>query len=185
VFSFRRLGILRSAREVMQKALEVVNTLKERGIIKEYAIGGGIAVIFYVEPLLTYDLDIFFLPSTEEGLATLSPLYDSLRRMGYREDKEHIVIDGVPVQFIPVYNRLVEGAVRDAVGIEYKKTKTRVVRAEHLIAIMTQTFRPKDKERIIRLLEQAELDLSRLAKILADHGLKEKFDSFRKMSYGE
>ena len=95
----------------MEKTIQIINTLKEEGLIKEYAIGGGIAAIFYVEPLLTYDLDIFFIPSIEEGLATLSPLYDFLRRMGYREDKEHVFIEGIPVQFIPVYNKLIKAAV--------------------------------------------------------------------------
>lgn len=29
--------------------------------IKDYAIGGGIAAIYYIEPILTYDLDIFII----------------------------------------------------------------------------------------------------------------------------
>jgi hypothetical protein len=44
----------------LKKTLKVLNDLKKKGIIKDYAIAGGIATIFYVEPILTYDLDIFF-----------------------------------------------------------------------------------------------------------------------------
>ena len=46
----------------MQKTIKVIDRLQKEGIIKEYAIAGGVAAIFYVEPILTYDLDIFFIP---------------------------------------------------------------------------------------------------------------------------
>lgn len=41
--------------------LKVINGLRRDKIIVDYAIGGGIATVFYVEPILTYDLDIFVL----------------------------------------------------------------------------------------------------------------------------
>ena len=37
---------------------------------------------------------------------TLSTLYKCLRKKGYKEQEEHIVIEGIPVQFIPAYNEL-------------------------------------------------------------------------------
>ena len=40
--------------------------------MKAYAIGGGIAATYYIEPVLTYDLDIFFIPASE-GLDILAP----------------------------------------------------------------------------------------------------------------
>ena len=40
----------------MKKTPKVINELKERGLIDDYAIGGGIAALFYIEPFLTYDL---------------------------------------------------------------------------------------------------------------------------------
>jgi len=33
--------------------------MQKKKVIAKYAIGGGIAAIFYMEPMLTYDLDIF------------------------------------------------------------------------------------------------------------------------------
>ena len=36
--------------------LRVIRELKDKRIILDFAIGGGIAVLYYVEPLLTYDL---------------------------------------------------------------------------------------------------------------------------------
>lgn len=169
----------------MEEAIKVCNELKEKGLIKDYAIGGGIAAIFYVEPLLTYDLDIFFIPSGEESLSILSPIYDYLRQKGYSEHKEHIIVGGIPVQFIPVYNELIEEAVKEAVSIEYKDIETKVVRAEYLVAIMLQTSRPKDKERIVRFLDEEKVDMDNLTNILRKHKLEEKFKRLRRLFYEE
>ncbi|MCL0092519.1 hypothetical protein M1N92_02470 [Dehalococcoidia bacterium] len=45
----------------MEKTLKVFNELEKTGLIRRYVIGGGIAVLFYAEPILTYDLDVFCL----------------------------------------------------------------------------------------------------------------------------
>lgn len=170
----------------MEKTIKVINKIQKEGLIKKYAMGGGIATIFYVEPILTYDLDIFFIPSKKERTLTiLSPIYKWLKARGYKTYKEHIVIEGIPVQFIPVYNELIEDAVKEAVEIKYKNTKTLVIRAEHLIAIMLQTFRPKDKERIIKILDEAEINMNHLMEILQKYNLKERFEHFRGWYYGE
>jgi hypothetical protein len=51
-------------------------------------------------------------------------------------------------------------------------TTTRVLRAEHLVAIALQTGREKDHERIRVLKEQAPLDSAYLAAVLARHSLE-------------
>lgn len=161
----------------MEKALIVINDLKENGLIKDYAIGGGIAVIFYIEPILTYDLDIFFIPAGDsDGLLVLSSLYDYLKKQGYTPEKEHILIEGIPVQFLPVYNDLIEEAVEKAGYTSYKDTKIKVVKAEYLIAIMLQTYRPKDRERVIKFLDESDFDTEELERILLKFNLKDKFE---------
>ncbi len=170
----------------MEKALRVLNELEKEGVIARYAIGGGIAGLFYMEPLLTYDLDVFvFLPKPAGKLIDLSSLYGSLRRKGYPAQREHVVIEGVPVQFIPAYNDLVEEAVRESVQRLCRKTETRVLRVEHLLAIMLQTDRPKDRARMVQLLEEATVDKSRLAGVLKRHGLRRKWGGFKRRFYGE
>ncbi len=165
----------------MEKTLKVLNELEREGFIKGYAIGGGIAAIFYMEPVLTYDLDVFvFLSAGKSKLVVLSPIYDYLKRKGYREDKEHIVIEGIPVQFIPTYNSLVEEAVRKAREVKYKGVKTRVVRAEHLVAIMVQTGRAKDKERMALFLKEAKINRKELTGIIQRHGLDTEWNRFQK-----
>jgi hypothetical protein len=84
----------------MKKTIKVINELKRKKLIKDYAIGGGIAAIFYIEPILTYDLDVFITP-TEEGrrknLISLSSLFTYLEDKGYHWKGEHIIIQGMPV----------------------------------------------------------------------------------------
>ena len=160
----------------MEKALKVINDLLEQGIIKKYAIGGGIAAIFYIEPILTYDVDIFVVPAEEnDGLLVLSSLYEYLKKKGYYPDKEHIIIEGFPVQFLPVFNELIDEAVNEAAEKKYKGINTKVMKVEYLIAIMLQTYRPKDKERVLKALNEAEIDWKLLGKILEKFNLKKTF----------
>ena len=156
----------------MEKTLRVLNDLERTGVVSRYAIGGAMAATFYVEPVLTFDLDVFIvLPGTSGALLTLSPLYEALRAQGYQEEKECVNIEGVPVQFLPAYNALVEEALAEAREVMYEATPTRVLRAEHLLAIALQTDRAKDRERVRLLREQASLDSDCLATLLVRHGL--------------
>ena len=117
----------------MERTLQVLNELERDGVLSRYAIGGAMGATFYVEPLLTFDLDIIvLLPETKDGLLTLTPLYEALRAQGYAEEGECVVIEGVPVQFLPAYNALLEEALREAREMPYQATSTRVIRVELL-----------------------------------------------------
>ena len=71
--------------------LQVLNDLALSGVLRRYAIGGAMGATFYVEPVLTFDLDIFvILPKTVSGLLTLEPLYEALRNRGYTEEGERV-----------------------------------------------------------------------------------------------
>ncbi len=163
----------------MEKTLVVLNELEENQAIERYAIGGGIAVTFHAEPMLTYDLDAFvLLPQASGKTISLSPLYEYLRAKGFPAHREHIMIHGHPVLFIPAYNALVEEAVRTAQAVSYRKVRTRIVRAEHLVAILFQTDRPKDRIRVALLLEQAAIDRKQLQALLKRHGLMSRWKEF-------
>jgi len=161
----------------MRRTLEVLNELEKESVFSRYAIGGAMAATFYTEPFLTFDLDVFVaLPQTPGGLLRLAPLYDALRARGYSEqENECIMIEGVPVQFLPAYNALLEEALREAQEIMYEDVPARVLRSEHLLAICLQTGRGKDRERVRVLREQAKLDTNLLAAILKRHQLEEKW----------
>src|SRR5205814_2163129 len=122
------------------------------------------------------DLDVFVVLSPgASSLISLEPIYQALCARGYTEEDACIVIEGVPVQFLPAYNSLIEEALAQAREIDYEGVPARVVRAEHLIAICLQTGRAKDRARVAMLREQAHLDHELLADILNRHQLERKW----------
>jgi len=164
----------------MEKALKVLNLLQQKALITRYAIGGAIGALFYMEPAATYDLDVFIgLPEGSGPLVDLSPIYAFLRQHGYAAHREHVMIEGIPVQLLPAYNPLVEEALKEAVEKKFKRVKTWVLRPEHLMAIMLQTGRAKDKARLAQFIEEAEYDHAAYGKILKKYELKEKWDAFK------
>ena len=163
----------------VKKTLRVLNELETQGVIGRYAIGGAMGATFYIEPVLTFDLDVFvLLPETSGGLSTLTPLYDALRSRGCEEDGECVLIEGVPTQFLPAYNALVQEALKEAADTDYEDIPTRVLGAEHLAAICVQTGREKDRWRVAMFLEQAGMDRRKLDDILIRHGLDARFQSW-------
>lgn len=164
----------------MEQTLKILNQLEQAGVLGRYAIGGAMGATFYTEPLLTFDLDVFVvLPQTPGGLVTLTSLYDALRARGYVEEGECVNVEGVPVQFLPAYNALLEDALAEARDTTYEATPTRVLRAEHLLAIALQTGREKDRQRVRLLLEQAAIDMRYLLDVLSRHGLEARWNQWR------
>jgi hypothetical protein len=164
----------------MEQAIEVIHHLREQRLIRDYAIGGATALMFYTEPALTYDVDIFILTENEPSeLVSLTPLYEALKAMGYLPRGEQVLIAGVPVQFIVAYNPLVVEAVQQAQVHQLGELEVRVMTPEHLVAIALQTGRPKDRERVRLLLESGAVARERLLPILQRHGLQERWQFFR------
>ena len=170
----------------MEETLAVINQLEQEGIIGRYAIGGAIAATRYIEPIQTYDIDIFVvLPVSPSGLISVAPIYTHLTQRGYTPQGECIVIEGWPVQFLPVYNELTDEALVQAVDVLFGSTPTRVLSAEHLAAIMLETGRPKDHARLIQFFELDVLDMGILEGIVARHGLTAKWESFQRRFLNE
>lgn len=163
----------------MDKALKVISRLHKEGVLEEYAIGGAIATIYYTEPFATFVVDIFFIPPEEQGILVLTPFYDYLNKKGYKTHKEYILIGETPIQFIPAATALEKEAVQNAVVVSYKNVKVNILRPEYLIAIFLSVYRLKDREKIVKLIEQTKIDRKLLTEILLRHGLKEKFENFR------
>jgi predicted nucleotidyltransferase len=162
----------------VEKTLKIIKELKGKKVFKDFSIGGGIAALYYIEPLLTYDLDIFFIP-IEDSIDVLAPIYRYLKEKGFKTKGEHVLIEGVPVQFIPAYNDLVKEAVLYSDEVKYGRIKTKVLGLEYLIAVMLQTYRPKDRERLVKIFEEAKFDLKILKTILKKYGLYDKYVQFK------
>ena len=160
----------------MRETLKIINRMVKEGVIEEYAIGGAIAAIYYLEPFDTADLDIFVqVNATGSDLMILAPIYEYLTEHGHKAKGEFIYIEEIPVQFLPIYNPLTEEAVEKAQTIKYSRVTTRIMRPEHLVAIMLDTGRPKDYLRISVFLEQGVVNMRQLHTVLKQHGLMKKW----------
>jgi len=164
----------------MERILQLLNEMETQGLILRYAIGGGMAVVFYAETILTEDVDIFVLLSpTDSPIIVLTPLYDFFRERGYQVHGLHVDVEGWLVQFLPAESDLEREALEEAIEVAYGSTKARIVRAEHLIAIKLKVGRPKDLAHVNALLQQAKIDHDYLQKILERHRLTEKWQAFQ------
>ncbi|HOK57319.1 MAG TPA: hypothetical protein PKV21_05145 [bacterium] len=157
----------------MEKTIKVINELKKKGLINDYAIGGGIGALFYIEPFLTYDLDIFVVLKEEPDkvIIDLSNIYNYLQSKGYKWKGEHILIEGVPVQFI-VADELEEEGIKNAKKVRYKGIPTKVLSPEYLIAIFLRTGRKKDIEKVERFFEETKINKRKLRNILKKFNIK-------------
>jgi hypothetical protein len=148
------------------------------GVIEQYAIGGAIGAIYYLEPFETSDLDVFVhLGGEGNELAPLEPIYSYLREAGYEGEGEFIRIEGLPVQFLPSFNQLTDEAIDQAQEIKFDEVQSRIMRSEHLVAIMVATGRAKDYLRINMFLEQQAVDRELLMSVLERHSLLEKWQA--------
>ena len=172
----------------MKQTLEVINAMETEGVIGRYAISGAIAAYNYIEAAVTDDLDVlvsFDQIAETKGLVKLGPIFAHLKARGYSEHRhEGIVIEGWPVQFLPVASALDEEALARAQEIDIALDKvegtirTRILRPEHLAAIALRVGRPKDLVRIAQFVEESAVDVRTLCDVLGRHDLMEQWRSF-------
>ena len=162
----------------IEKTIAVINQLAKKGVIKNYALGGATAVIFYTEPIATEDLDIFVhIRAGGNPLMEFQPIFDFLRENGYGMKGEHFYVEGFPVQFLPTGKNLLNEAVEEANEFELPDgTIVRVMSPEHLVAVMLQTGRLKDYLRIGVFLQHKVVNLEELESLLAKYSLTEKWE---------
>lgn len=78
-----------------ERVIELINGARRRGVIRQYAIGGAIGAMFYMEPFATKDLVVFtFLPVTEQGIVSLSAIYEFFRQLGCQTEGQYLIIEG-------------------------------------------------------------------------------------------
>ena len=162
----------------MKDTLAIVEQLHASGIIGGYAVGGAVGAAFYLEPVATLDVDIFVLFEPAPLILALTPIYEACAKLGYGAQGEAIHIEGWPVQFLPASHPLLAEAVSEAVTRESNGLTTRVMTAEHLMAIALQTGRAKDHARLVMFVEAGIADMDRLRDILARHSLLDAWTKF-------
>jgi hypothetical protein len=157
-----------------ESALQAIERLKTDGVVAEYAVGGAMALVFWAEPIATFDLDVFVSLRSDGLLVSLAAVYEWAREHGYPEEAEHILIAGIPVQVIPAPDALSEEAIAHAAELDYEGQPVRVIRPEFLIAMYLQPGARSAKrlERVAGLLESADVDHELLESLLRRYNLK-------------
>ena len=143
---------------------KVLNNLKKRKKLRNYAIFGAVGASYYIEPIYTSDVDILILSDTDQEYIQiwreLSKHAEKVRGFGF-------LINGTEVQILPTsVHPLFRSALVHAKALKTGGITTRVVDIEHLILLSLEANRPKDRFRARILLELA--DSSYLSKLLKE-----------------
>lgn len=168
----------------MEATLAILNDLVSQRLIEKYAIGGAVGAIFWVEPFDTIDLDVYvLLPGSAPPLEPLREVFTYLAARGHQFEGEFLIVEGVPVQFLPEDPEgLINAALHAAVQISYQGASgpipTWVITPEYLIAIALKVHRSKDYERVSRLLNQAPVDRNLVHEFIRRFGLEKYWDLF-------
>jgi len=144
-----------SPKSRLPDVLTELNSLMRMEIIKDYAIGGGYAVIYHGIPYSTFDLDVLVVLGSEEDFQSLYKYY---REKGNKIDNVYIYIADMPVHVLPNYiSPLFNNAIKEAQRMEVNGVPSKVVGVEHLMALLLTAFRPKDKIHIAELVKSADM----------------------------
>ncbi len=163
---------------------EVVRELEqmlEDRIVDSYAIGGAIAASFYGEVATTEDVDVFvgFRPGASSLIIDPSPVIRYFLEKGYALFEDKVVIGGWPVQFLPPPTALEEEAMERAIDMQDGTLKLRLLSREYIAAIALATGRAKDRNRLIQLREEGDLDVAEFERIVSRHGLSSIWEKFQ------
>ncbi len=140
----------------LYQAVKILNELRGQNIINDYAIMGGYAVNYYIEPMATMDIDVLISLGNDTDL---HQLFSKLTSLGYKFSGQHLIIGNTPVQFLPTYiSPLYNAAMGHAQWVKLQDLRVKVITVEFLIAFLLIAFRAKDKIRVSELVKVANPD---------------------------
>ena len=169
----------------MKEVAELLNQMREAGVITNYALFGAAAQMRYTEPVSTLDADVLIAVSSSNRLDVLSTIYEFCSTRGCRAEGEAIRVGAWPVQFIPVFSPLTQEALEQADTADFEGVPFRVVRPDHLAIIALSVGRAKDFARILALLESESVSRQDLSKLAAKHKLSEAWKQFERKFLNE
>ena len=144
--------------------LKVFDRLKKQRIFEDYAVGGAIAVAYYVRARSTMDMDIFLLTDDEGYEVT----WKRLEKLGYEHMEDSIVVEGVPVDIIPSRQHpFYEEAIKYAEEVKIDDIQVKIFTPEYLIATKLLSFRSRDKNDISDLFRYEKINMGELKDILS------------------
>lgn len=164
----------------MKEVAELLNGMREAGVIRNYALFGAVAQMRYTDSVVTVDVDVLVDLPDMERLDPLRPIYEHCARLGLQAEGEAIRVGGWPVQFITVFSDLTREALENAEEGDLDGVSLRVIRAEYLAVIALSVGRAKDHSRVIALLDAGAVHREALEALAVRHGLTKQWATFRR-----
>jgi len=152
-----------------------LNAMQDEGIVKQYAIGGGTAALFYAETTRTYDVDVFVLIESASLIIDLSSIYNWARARGYEVRDEYLIVHNVPVQILVAGDGIQTEAVETANTLEYDGVSVRVMKPEYLAVLYVCAGGSKRRIRASVLLADNVFEEQRIRELLEKFGLTQKW----------
>lgn len=136
----------------MQHVIDAMNELQKKKIIKAWALGGGIAAKYYVNPPVTKDID-FFVLMDDRSIMFMKPIHDYFVARGGKYFKHMMHYKGIVVDIIATDDALIVEGIKRAVIGDVEGIEMKVLPADYLAAIALKVGRPKDLNRIKLMLD--------------------------------
>ncbi len=164
----------------MKHVAQLLNEMKNAGVILDWAPFGATAQMRYTEPVATIEVEALIEVPNPLRIDLLSPVYEFCRGRSHQEEGEAIRVGTWPVQFVPVFDSLTAEALKKAETVDFEGEPLRVVSAVYLAAIALKTGRAKDSARILALLESESVKKPEIAALAARLGLGPAWTRFEK-----
>jgi hypothetical protein len=164
----------------MKEVAELLNVMRNSGVIADYALFGAAAQMRYTEPVATLDAHVLVEVPSAERSDPLAAIYQFCADRGYQPNGEAVRVGAWPVQFIPVFNPLTQEALKRAETADFEGVPLRVVRADFLAVIALNVGRARDWTRILALLQSGSVSRDEVARLAARHGLTDAWQRFEK-----
>ncbi len=164
----------------LKDLLTAINRAQTDGVIDQYAVGGTLGTMFYIEPAVTPDAEIFVkLPSQADGsVPSLAPIFRYFSSRGYAVEGDVVTIGNWPTKFLPLANELEHEGFNESLPKEVDGVKTWVMTPEHLVGIALQSGRPKDLALASQFLDSGVVDRNKLHLMLHRFGLGPQWHQF-------
>ena len=164
----------------LKDLLMAINRAQTDGVINQFAIGGTLGAMFYIEPTTVPDAEIFVkLPSESAGsVHSLAPIYEYFASRGDAVEGDIVTIGNWPTKFLLLANELEHEGFNESVPKEVDGVKTWVMTPEHLVGIALQSGRPEDLALASQFLDSGTVDRNKLHLMLHRFGLGPQWHQF-------
>lgn len=135
---------------IIQELVGMMNDMKKKKIIKKWALCGGVAAKYYVNPPITKDID-FFVIIDNSSIMFMSPVYAYMVQHGAKFKGHMLEYKNTLVDIIGSADELIVEGINKAEKVTIDGIKVDILTADYLAAIALSVGRKKDIDRVVRL----------------------------------